>query len=184
MSHRVPTAKWTLASALILPASLLLGTTFPLMSAGVIRLYPEAGGRALAMLYFTNSLGAAIGVLASGFFLIAKVGLPGTILTAGLMNIILAFVVYGLTKKLPAVAPATIGTGAAAMASASRLARAILILAFATGAASFVYEITWIRMLTTGLGASTHAFEVMLSAFILGMSLGAFVLRGRPGQDR
>src|SRR5205085_1197763 len=41
----------------------------------------------------------------------------------------------------------------------------------------FVYEITWIRMLATGLGASTHAFEVMLSAFILGMSLGALVLR-------
>ena len=30
--------KWTIASALILPASLLLGTTFPLLSAGVIRL--------------------------------------------------------------------------------------------------------------------------------------------------
>ncbi len=167
------------AIELILPASLLLGTTFPLMSAGVIRLYPEAGGRALAMLYFTNSLGAAIGVLASGFFLIAKVGLPGTILTAGLMNVVLALVVYGLTKKLPAVTPATAGSGEAGMTSIPHLARAILILAFATGAASFVYEITWIRMLTTGLGASTHAFEVMLSAFILGMSLGAFVLRGR-----
>ena len=31
------------------------------MSAGVIRLYPEAGARALSMLYFTNSLGAAVG---------------------------------------------------------------------------------------------------------------------------
>jgi hypothetical protein len=39
-----------------------------------------------------------------------------------------------------------------------------------------MYEIAWIRMLSLGLGASSHAFEVMLSAFILGMSLGGFVL--------
>ena len=97
----VDAVKWTLASLLILPASILLGTTFPLMSAGVIRLYPESSGRALSMLYFTNSFGAAIGVLASGFVLIAKVGLPGTILTAGLMNVVLAFVVWALTKRLP-----------------------------------------------------------------------------------
>ncbi len=59
--------KWGLASALILPASILLGTTFPLMSAGIMRVYPGEGGRALSMLYFTNSFGASVGVLASGF---------------------------------------------------------------------------------------------------------------------
>ena len=62
--------KWALAGLLILPQSILLGTTFPLMSAGLIRRYPAAPGESLAMLYFTNSLGAAIGVLASGFVMI------------------------------------------------------------------------------------------------------------------
>ena len=100
----VDVVKWAIASALILPASLLLGTTFPLMSAGVIRLYPDSGGRALAMLYFTNSLGAAIGVLASGFLLIAEVGLPGTILTAGILNITLALVVWAWRSAFPSSA--------------------------------------------------------------------------------
>jgi len=177
-SAAIDLVKWSIASALILPASLLLGTTFPLMSAGVIRLYPEAGGRALAMLYFTNSLGAAIGVLASGFLLIAQVGLPGTILTAGLLNVALAFVVWMLAKRLAITATAPSDVAGDSGASRS-LTRAILALALATGAASFVYEITWIRMLATGLGASTHAFEVMLSAFILGMAMGAWVLRAR-----
>ena len=176
-STAIDLVKWTIASLLILPASLLLGTTFPLMSAGVIRLYPESGGRALAMLYFTNSLGAAIGVLASGFVLISAVGLPGTILTAGIMNILLAGAVWGLAKRLPAVTPVV--AVASSEPAAPALARWILILAFATGAASFIYEITWIRMLSLGLGATSHAFEVMLSAFILGMALGAFVLRRR-----
>jgi hypothetical protein len=57
--------KWTLAGALILPQSILLGMTFPLMSAGLIRRYPPPGG-SIAMLYFTNSR-CGYGVLASGF---------------------------------------------------------------------------------------------------------------------
>jgi spermidine synthase len=176
----VDVVKWTIASALILPASVLLGTTFPLMSAGVIRLFPDTGGRSLSMLYFTNSLGAAIGVLASGFVLIAQVGLPGTILAAGILNVVLALVVWFLAKGIPVASTARdAGEAGGAGGREAALGRTILVLAFATGAASFVYEITWIRMLSTGLGASTHAFEIMLSAFILGMSLGAFALRRR-----
>src|SRR3982750_4487372 len=66
--------KWTLGAALILPQSLLLGMTFPLMTAGVLRVHADRSGYAIAMLYFTNSLGAAVGVLASGFYFIEAVG--------------------------------------------------------------------------------------------------------------
>src|SRR5262245_17106243 len=69
--------KWSVAAALILPQSILLGMTFPLMSAGVVRRVPERSGRALAMLYFTNSAGAALGVLVAGFWLVEYAGLPG-----------------------------------------------------------------------------------------------------------
>src|SRR5512146_2758958 len=82
--------KWALSSLLILPQSILLGMTFPLMSAGIIRRHPRAPGEALALLYFTNSLGAAIGVLSSGFYLTDKLGLPGTMQVAGLVNLVLA----------------------------------------------------------------------------------------------
>src|SRR5262249_6882679 len=107
MPGMVYALKWGLSAAFILPQSILLGMTFPLMSAGIIRRYPGAPGAALATLYFTNSLGAAIGVLASGFFLIGLVGLPGTMLTAGLINVVLALVVWGLAKNQPAAGQAT-----------------------------------------------------------------------------
>ena len=71
--------KWSIAALIILPQSILLGATFPLMSSGVIRAIPEHTGRSLALLYFSNSLGAAIGILTSGYFLINLIGLPGTI---------------------------------------------------------------------------------------------------------
>src|SRR4030095_14037927 len=80
--------KWTIAGLLILPQSILLGATFPLMSAGVIRMAraQTAPGRLFSLLYFANSIGAAVGVLVAGLFLIQLVGLPGTLLVAGGIN--------------------------------------------------------------------------------------------------
>src|SRR5512147_2246579 len=91
--------KWTISALMILPQSVLLGMTFPLMSAGMLRLFPDRPGSTVAMLYFTNSIGAAAGVLVSGFVLIRLVGLPGTMGIAGLINISLAAIVWFLLKK-------------------------------------------------------------------------------------
>ena len=55
----------------------------------------------------------------------------------------------------------------------------LLAVAFFTGLASFVYEVSWIRMLSLVLGASTHSFELMLAAFIFGLALGGQALRRR-----
>lgn len=171
-------AKWTIAALLILPASVLLGTTFPLMSTGIMRAYQDRGGRFLPLLYFTNSFGAALGVLASGFVLLERFGLPGSIFTAGLLNIALALVVWALTKKVPedGPAPAQDSTQSADRVGGSSPVRIMLLVAFVTGCASFMFEIAWIRMLSMAIGASTHSFEVMLSAFILGIALGGLVL--------
>ena len=170
--------KWTLAAFLILPQSILLGSTFPLMSAGIIRRFPETPGHSLATLYFANSLGAAIGVLASGFVLIEAVGLPGTILTAGLINLLLALVVWLLCHNDSFDnAPTFAYQKSSDQNLSQKVFIAFLLCAALTGAASFLYEIGWIRMLSLVLGSSTHAFELMLSAFILGLALGGYWIR-------
>jgi spermidine synthase len=166
-------AKLALSCLLILPQSVLLGATFPLMSAGLVRSHPGTAGESVSMLYFTNSLGAAVGVLASGFLLIAWAGLPGTLRTAGAINLALAAAVWLLARPMRATALAPRDVGAA------RAANLMLAVAFFTGLASFIYEISWIRMLSLVLGASTHSFELMLSTFILGLALGGFAVRRR-----
>jgi spermidine synthase len=168
--------KWTLAALLILPQSILLGMTFPLLSGGIIRRWPQLPGQTLATLYFTNSLGAAAGVLVSGFVMIGRVGLPGTVLSAGLLNIVLALAVWlavrGDEEPAPVATVATTRVGSSAV-------RWFAIAAFLTGAASFTYELGWIRMLSLVLGSATHSFELMLSAFILGLALGGLYVRNR-----
>lgn len=179
-------AKWGLGSLVILPQSILLGMTFPLMTAAIVRRFPANPGMTLATLYFTNSFGAAVGVIVSGFILVGHIGLPGAITVAGVINIALAVTVWLLQRQ-----PAT-GTDSAVSALKAEipsdrqgqlpLARGysfLLLAALITGLSSFIYEIAWVRMLSLVLGASTHAFELMLSAFILGLACGGLWMRKR-----
>ena len=171
--------KWSAAATLIVPQSLLLGMTFPLMSAGILRRYPSTPGGSISMLYFTNSIGAAAGVLASGFWLIGVVGLPGTIFTAGLLNIALALTVYILVKLDPGAFAPPLEEAEEETSEDASLSNLFLIAAFITGAASFIYEIGWIRMLSLVLGSTTHSFELMLSAFITGLAFGGLWIKRR-----
>ena len=165
--------KWGTGSLLILPQSIMLGMTFPLMTNGLIRLRPELPGRSISLLYFGNSIGAAIGVLVSGFFLIATTGMPGTLLTAGIINVFIAIVVYAVAKEQPFTAERPVPM------LHSRIPYLMLAAAFLTGMASFIYELVWIRMLSMVLGASTHSFELMLSAFITGLAFGGLWIHNR-----
>ncbi len=170
--------KWSMAALVILPQTVLLGMTFPLMSAGLIRHRPATPGSHVSTLYFTNSIGAAVGVLASGFVLIPNVGLPGTIMAAGLLNVLVGLATWLIARRLDAV-PAAQAVAAKEGEGSAPSYRLLLAAAFVTGFASFLYEIGWIRMLTLVLGASTHAFELMLSAFILGLAFGGLWIRRR-----
>ncbi len=170
-----------MALALIGPQTILLGATFPLMSAGILRALPDSSGSKIALLYFSNSAGAAAGVLCAAFVLIPWSGLPGSMLSAALVNMAVALLAWLLVKSSPlrpAPAPQSAGKSHAAR---TRFGTPLLLLATAlfTGLASFVYEVLWVRMLTMVLGASTHSFELMLSAFIAGLAFGSLAIRRR-----
>jgi len=187
-------AKWLIAALLILPQSVLLGATFPLMTAGALRRTPARAGRTISLLYFANSLGAAGGVLLAGFVLIQVAGLPGTLAAAAMLNLVVAGAVLVATRRdtdgfreALTLAPAVERTDARAVVTSSTpeepqsqgLITLLLLVSFGTAVSSFIYEIGWIRMLSLVLGSATHSFELMLSAFILGLSCGAFAIRTR-----
>ena len=174
--------RWSLSAALILPQSVLLGATFPLMSAGLARMRPAQSGGIIANLYFANSLGAAAGALGSAFVLIPLIGLPGAGLAAGLLNAAAALGVWILGRRYDDTAPVITSLPDAENIKDSP-ALLLLIVAAATGAASFIYEIVWVRMISLLVGSSSHAFEVMLSAFIAGIAIGALAIRKRAQAD-
>ncbi|MFV1986919.1 MAG: fused MFS/spermidine synthase [Gemmatimonadota bacterium] len=181
----VSSLEWVIASLLVFVPAVALGTTFPLMAAGVTRLSGGSPGRVIGSLYCLNSLGGAVFVLVAGFGLIPAIGLPGTLAVAVLLNLLAAGGAETARRMTPPVAfladaDTADDTGPAPLTDVdpSRNLRGLLLgTAALTAIASFGYQIGWIRMLSLVMGSATHAFEIMLSAFILGLAIGAFLIR-------
>ena len=173
-------AKVALATGSTLPIAIAVGMTFPFIAAGLMR---KSGAEvSLPMLYFTNSLGSAIGILATSYLLIPEIGNHATLCVAASINFLLAavFSFIGIaTSPVPAKdedAPEVHDEDYVAEHKLPMPPRNTWFwIAAITGLTSFVYEIVWIRLLSLLLGSSSHSFDQMLSAFILGLALGSAV---------
>lgn len=174
---------WLGAGSLIAGQTILLGATFPLIAGGMLRWNREAMGATLGGLYFANGLGAAAGALAASFLLLPLFGLPGSLQVAAGMNLLLAAGTAWIAFKAPERGLAAQGDKPAAQSADLRgLQRTLLAATFLSSAASFGYEIGWVRMLNQALGTTLHGFELMLAAFIFGIACGGLWIRHRGDQ--
>ena len=79
-----------LATGSTLPIAIAVGMTFPFIASGLMR---KSGAElSLPMLYFTNSLGSAIGILFTSYMLIPELGNHATLCVAASINFFLAAV--------------------------------------------------------------------------------------------
>ena len=128
------------------------------------------------MLYFTNSLGGAAGILIASYFLVSRFGTEGSLLIAALGNAAIAIGFGIISRRCESKAVISPDTPKAHPAKISlsekSQVRLWLFIAAGTGFASFIYEIGWIRLLSLVMGSSTHSFDAMISAFILGLAFG------------
>lgn len=177
----ISVTKWLIASLLILPQSILLGSTFPLISAGLIRRIGSTEGAIISTLYFSNSIGASFGAIVTTFFLIPGIGMPGSIMIAALLNFLVAILIYvpAKSKEPNYIYQSNKKTSTKNISLEGFSTNIFLVVAALTGFASFVYEITWIRMLNLVFGSTLHSFEIMLSSFILGLALGGLWIKRR-----
>lgn len=179
------TLKMVGATTITLPAAILLGITFPALSAGLMRYTKDSGKVSLPILYFTNSLGAALGIIIASFFLIPYLGTSGALLFAGIGNLMIALIFGVVGKRLSKECKDLLvsKTDDAFLkdelntVSISNTVWMWLAIAFFTGFSSFLYEIGWIRLLSLLFGSSTHSFDIMVSAFIMGMAFGGFTVK-------
>lgn len=64
--------------------------------------------------------------------------------------------------------------------SMTKLHRSVLLLVFGlSGATALIYEVVWSRLLQTIFGSTLYSTSTIFAAFLLGFSIGAFVLRNQ-----
>ncbi|HEX7191420.1 MAG TPA: fused MFS/spermidine synthase [Thermoanaerobaculia bacterium] len=161
-----------LAATFLLPPTILMGGTLPLL----VRWFTgehEGSGTAISALYAVNTLGATAGVALAGFVLIPRVGLLATIFTAVILNFTLAIVATLLTRQ-----PAHPSTPAIQQAAAQRHLNpnVILLASLLMGLAAIADEVFWSRILVLHLGSSVYAYSLMLFSFLIGIGIGSAIV--------
>lgn len=161
---------------LILPVTFLMGGTLPVLSRYLIRDVQRAG-TGVGLLYSVNSIGAALGCLIAGLWLVATAGLDATMRLTAVANLLIGAACVGLALRSPEPEGPAIGadqTGKPAQYTRTQQV-AGLVLVGVTGVLSMVFELVWIRLLSLVMGSSTYSFSLMLFAFIGGIAIGGAI---------
>ncbi len=181
-----PSSLWilTLAKAgisflFLLVPTFLMGATLPVLGRFVVSRVGQVGSR-VGLLYAVNTLGATLGCLITGFWLIEHFGVKGTIRVAAAANFGLALCFF-LLHRLGGRAGAPIDSGGTEEADKSTIEeslstdrRRIVLLAFGLGGfCSLAYEVLWFRVLVFQLKTTVYSFSLMLAAMLTGIALGS-----------
>ncbi|MEO8377983.1 MAG: fused MFS/spermidine synthase, partial [Candidatus Sumerlaeota bacterium] len=167
----------TCAITILIP-TILMGGTLPVLGRYLIN-HPNLVGKRISVLYYVNSLGAVIGTIITGFFLLRWAGLQGTITIAAMLNLVAAagaFIVRAQSIPARVFVEGDHANDRPVDASARKRALITMVAITLSGTAAFLLEIAWVRMMTLVLGSASNSFALMLAAFISGISLGSFVL--------
>jgi len=173
-------------SVLLLLPVLMMGATLPVLSRFFVRQLNNLGRR-VGVLYGVNTIGAAVGVVLAGFFMIERLGLWGTIFVIAGVNLAVGLLCAVLGKTIPRFQTDPVGndgtTGPEILPSGSpvrsggdiRLALAVFAL---SGFCAMGYQVIWTRLLGLLIAPTTYAFSLVVGTFIIGLAIGN-VLFGR-----
>ena len=181
--------EFILGTLLMLPATLLMGATLPLVGFWAVGNEKDQILSRLSRLYGWNTIGAVFGCLFTQFFAIQYWGVQGAIRVGILLNILVFLIclAYGRifikggiqypsdmkkkTEKLPDQDRPT-----------PELTFLIFVMFFYSGMASLSSEILWTRILVFPMGTTLYSFALILATFLSGIALGSLVSKRLLGE--
>ena len=167
-------ARLLLSTLVLLPPVFLIGGTMPLLAKYFLR-DPAILGSSFSRIYYLNTLGACAGALLTGFVLVRYFGVVGTLIIAVGGNLLVALII-ALSRR---------GTGVAQPATGEQRPYSyMLVFLFLTGFISLSYEMLWVRILSTYGLSTSQAFALILAGFLLGFSVGAWVVARQVDRRR
>ena len=168
-------ARFMLGALCLIVPTVLMGITLPLL-ARFFEQRQSAFGVSVGALYASNTLGAALGAIMAGYFILPALGVAKTTLVAVLANVFVAGLALDLHKRLGggSVVKRVVETSVqAATQMQIRSGKAALIVLLVGGFVTLALEVNYIHLLAVAAGNSTYAFSLMLFAFLIGLGGGA-----------
>ena len=175
----ITTIQVLVSSLCLLLPTIAMGATLPVLGAFVSS-RAATFGHNVGYLYGLNTLGAVIGALSSGMFLIGVIGEWGTISVGVAINILVAAIALRLSRSAGTeralddtvvVEKAAPGNDISPYPVSTR--QAIVLIFMASGFIALGYEIIWTRLLQIFTGPSIYAFTLMLSVYLAGIAIGS-----------
>ena len=176
------TVRLVLAIVVLLPPTLLMGATLPILVQAAAR-HGVHWSSSATWLYATNTLGAVAGAGLTGLWLVPTFGTRTSVVVAAAASFAAALVVLVFwgsnattTTTEEAPEPERVLPGSV------RLAMGLAALA---GFASLCSEVLWTRVLRMVVQGTTQAFAAMLVNFLVGIALGSLIAERwmRKGRD-
>jgi len=150
----------------------LIGGTFPVMSKIYAKEFDELGEK-VGKVYSLDTIGAATGSYLSAVWLMPRLGLNRTTLFAAFVNLLVGVIIYEISndtvlKTVEKVEPKKRGL--------KTLDKIIIVSLFFSGFAALIYEILWTIVLSLIFGSSVYAFSTILTAFMVGLAIGSYIV--------
>lgn len=172
------TIKFLLALALLFLPCFFMGGTIPVIANAFIHHKDNLGKRA-SFLYAINTVGAAIGAFATGFYLILYFGVRSTYITAVAINVMVSIIVWLISSKYSirtiAESEPSPKDNHGTTKTFTLSSRWVLSYAFFSGFLTLCLEVSWIRMMALVLHNSVYSFSIVLIVFILALAIGSFI---------
>lgn len=154
----------------LLPPTILMGATLPAVARWV-----EATPKGVAWLgffYGGNTVGAVVGCLLAGFYLLrVHDSVIATYAAVGL-NVAVATGAWILARRAPYLAAEGIRNADTPMPP-GKAETAILLAIGLSGLCALAAEVVWARILSLLLGATVYTFSIILAVFLVGLGIGS-----------
>jgi spermidine synthase len=160
---------------ILLVPTTAMGLTLPVLIEDPV-LRKANFGRAIGLLYGSNTLGAVVGAVLGEGYLIAAFGLRGTSLAAGLAVCTAAGIAL-LTAGIANDRGAFIAerTFPLRLEASYRPPWRLLLVSFGTGCILLCLEVVWFRFLRLYVASSPTTFAIMLAVVLAGIGFGGIV---------
>ena len=163
-------ARFVMAVAVVLPATLGMGATIPAMNRILDEMRKQSIGTSVGLAYGTNTLGAVAGGLLTGFLLIKHLGVQNSLYLAFCVNAAVFVGALLLSRRFPFTTP---------VHAAGKLPRAyfwLVAIYFGSGFLALGLEILWLRVLGILATNGIYTFVIAITVYLLGFSLGSLFL--------